>query len=51
MCIKIQGETSETSGTTKGLIHGNVLDCLFFNAALEKVVRDGQLEVTGNIVY
>ena len=50
-CIKIQNEISEPLETNNGLRQGDSLACLLFNIALEKIVRDANIQTRGNIFY
>jgi hypothetical protein len=47
--VKIQGITSETFETKRGLGQGDSLSCYLFNLSLERVIRDAKLDIRGNI--
>jgi hypothetical protein len=47
--VKIQGIISETFETKRGLRQGDSLSCYLFNLVLEKVIRDANLDIRGNI--
>jgi sorting nexin-29 len=49
--VRIQKNLSEQFVTQKGLQQGNVLACLLFNIALEKVVRHSGIERRCIILY
>jgi sorting nexin-29 len=42
--VKVQNNLSDASETSMDLRHGDVLSCILFNIALEKVVRDSGIE-------
>jgi sorting nexin-29 len=49
-CIfKMQNNVSEPFGTSMGLRQGDALSCILFNLALEKVVRDSEIETKETI--
>jgi sorting nexin-29 len=45
--VKIHNNLSEQSDTSTGLRQGDALSCTRFNLALEKVVRDSEIETDG----
>jgi hypothetical protein len=47
--VKIQGLTSETFESKRGLRQGDSLSCYLLNLALKRVIRDAKLDVRGNI--
>jgi sorting nexin-29 len=49
--IRIQGALSEPLNIRKGIRQGDALACLLFNIALEKVIRDANINIRGNIFY
>jgi hypothetical protein len=49
--IKIQGALSEPLNIRNGIRQGYALACLLFNIALEKVIRDANINIRGNIFY
>lgn len=48
--IKIMSHLSEPFYTEKGLRQGDSLSCLLFNLALEKAVRDAEINTSGTIL-
>jgi sorting nexin-29 len=50
--IRIQGALSEEPlNISNGIRQGDALVCLLFNIALEKVIRDANINIRGNIFY
>jgi len=49
--VRIQSNLSDLTTTKKGLRQGDSLACLFFNLALEKVVRNAGIQTSGTIFY
>ena len=49
--VKIQNRFSEPIKVKNGVWQGDVLDCLLFNIALEKVIRDAAVNKRGTIFY
>ena len=49
--VRIQSDLSGLITTKKGLRQGDSLDCLLFNLALEKVVRNEGIQTSGTIFY
>lgn len=47
--VRIENDTSDAFQTNTGLRQGDALACLLFNIALEKTVRDANLENRGTI--
>ena len=47
----MQNELSESSCIQNGLRQGDALACILFNIALEKVIRDANINQCGNIFY
>lgn len=47
--VKIQNDISETFETKNGLRQGDVLACMLFNIALEKVIRMSRINTSGTI--
>jgi sorting nexin-29 len=47
--VKIQNSLSEPFTTERGLRQGDALDCMLFNVALEKGIRDSGIERRGTI--
>ena len=43
--VKIQGNISELINVYKDLKQGNLLACLLFNIALERVIRDVRIQI------
>jgi len=49
--VRIQSDLSDSIITKKGLRQGDSLACLLFNIALEKVVRNAGILMSGTIFY
>lgn len=49
VCCTEQSLNSKSFGSDKSLRQRDVLACLLFNIALEKVIRDSDIQVTGTI--
>ena len=49
--IKLRNSLSEPLNITNGLRQGDALSCLLFNVALEKVIRDANLQIRGTIFF
>ena len=49
--VRIHSDLSDSIITKKGLRQGNSLACLLFNLALEKVVRNEGIQMSGIIFY
>jgi sorting nexin-29 len=49
--VQIQSHLSEPICTTRGVRQGDVLACLLFNIALEKVTRDSGIQTRGTIFF
>jgi sorting nexin-29 len=49
--IRIQGALSEPLNIRNCIRQGDALACLLFNIALEKVIRDADINIGGNIFY
>jgi sorting nexin-29 len=47
--VRIQNDISDDFNTVNGLRQGDGLACLLFNIALEKVIRDAQIQMNGTI--
>jgi sorting nexin-29 len=47
--VRIQFHLSESLNIKDGLRHGDALACLLFNIALEKVVRESNIQTRGTI--
>jgi sorting nexin-29 len=47
----VQNELSESFYIQSGLRQGDVLACILFNIALEKIIRDANINQCGNIFY
>mgnify|MGYP003623392857 CR=1 FL=1 len=50
-CIKIINDNSEPVESKNELRQSNSLECLLFNRALEKVIRNANIHGWGNIFY
>ena len=48
--VKVQKTMSCSFTTRTGLQQGDSLSCLLFNLALEKVIRDSQINIRGTIL-
>jgi sorting nexin-29 len=49
--VKIQNELSESFRIRNGLRQGDALACILFNRALEKIIREANINQRGNIFY
>jgi hypothetical protein len=49
--VKIQNELSESFRIRNGLRQGDALACILFNIALEKIIREANINQGGNIFY
>jgi sorting nexin-29 len=49
--IRIQSSLSEPLNVNNGLRQGDPLACLLFNIALEKAVREANIQITGHIFH
>jgi sorting nexin-29 len=49
--VKVQNELSESFHIWNGLRQRDALACILFNIALEKIVRDVNINQRGNIFY
>jgi sorting nexin-29 len=49
--VKIQNELSESFHIRNGLRQGYALACILFNIALEKIVREANINQCGNVFY
>ena len=49
--VHIQSHLSQPISTTRGVRQGDVLACLLFNIALEKVIRDSGIQTRGTIFF
>jgi sorting nexin-29 len=49
--VKVQNELSESFRIRNGLRQGDALACILFNTALEKIIRDANINQHGNIFY
>jgi sorting nexin-29 len=49
--VKIQNELSESFHRRNGLRQGDALACILFNIALEKIIREANINQRGNIFY
>jgi sorting nexin-29 len=49
--IRIKGALSEPLNIRNGIRQGDALACLLFNISLEKVIRDADINIRGNIFY
>jgi sorting nexin-29 len=49
--VQVQNELSESFRIQNGLRQGDALACILFNIALEKVIRDANINQRGNIFY
>ena len=49
--VKVQNELSESFHIRIGLRQGDALACILFNIALEKIIRDANINQRGNIFY
>jgi sorting nexin-29 len=49
--IRIQGLSSEPLNIRNVIRQGDAVACLLFNIALEKVIRDANINIRGNIFY
>ena len=47
--VKIENNLSDQLETSLGLRQGDALFCTLFNLALEKVIRDSQMETKGTV--
>jgi sorting nexin-29 len=47
----LQNELSESFHVQNGLRQGDALACILFNIALEKIIRDANINQPGNIFY
>ena len=49
--VKIQNELSEIIHIRNGLRQGGALTCIVFDMALEKIIREANINMRGNIFY
>ena len=49
--VKVQNELSESFHIQNGLRQGDALACILFNTALEKIIRDTNINQHGNTFY
>ena len=49
--VNVQNELSENFHIRNGLRQGDALACILFNIALEKIIRDANINQRGNIFY
>jgi hypothetical protein len=49
--VKVQNKLSESFHIQNGLRQGDALACILFNTALEKIIRDANINQRGNIFY
>ena len=49
--VKVQNKLSECFHIQNGLRQGDALACISFNMALEKIIRDANINQRGNIFY
>jgi len=49
--VKIQNELSRSFHIQNGLRQGDALACILFNIALEKIIREANINQHGNIFY
>ena len=49
--VKVQNELSESFRIRNELRQGDALACILFNTALEKIIRDANINQQGNIFY
>ena len=49
--VKIQNELSESFHMWNGLRQGDAVACILFNMALEKIIREANINQRGNIFY
>jgi sorting nexin-29 len=49
--VRVQSDLSAVVTSKNGLRQGDTLACLLFNIALEKTVRDADIQTNGTIFY